>query len=234
MTASALPPLSESVQMYLVSIARLREGDEPVSLSELAQELSVSPVSANEMCHKLQDQSLVIYLPYKGARLTEEGERRALYVLRRHRLWEVFLVEHLGLAYSQAHEAACHLEHSTPDFVIDRLGSYLGHPAVNPAGDLIPSPDGIFPSQQLLPLSELTTGEQGHVVRCEMTGTARAFLRDRGLRPGVRITVGAVTDSGLLVEIEGAEIALATSLAERVQVEPEMGKPESGNGDGEA
>jgi len=82
--------------MYLVTIARLREGDRPLPLSRLAKELSISPISANEMCRKMQDEELVVYRPYKGVSLTPEGEQRACYVLRRHRLWEVFLVRQLG------------------------------------------------------------------------------------------------------------------------------------------
>jgi DtxR family Mn-dependent transcriptional regulator len=74
------------MQMYLISVARLREGQAPVSLSRLAEALGISPVSANEMCHKLQEGGWLAYQPYKGVTLTPEGERRALYVMRRHRL----------------------------------------------------------------------------------------------------------------------------------------------------
>lgn len=221
MIAMVRAPLSESVQMYLVSIARLRRGEGVVPLSELADELSVSPVSANEMCHKMQDQGLVIYQPYKGVLLTEEGKRRALYVLRRHRLWEVFLVSKLGLAYAEAHEAACQLEHDTPDEVVERLDAYLGQPDFNPMGDPIPGPDGALPLRHLAPLCELGPGQRGHVVRCDTTDLARAFLDDHGLRSGAWVTVIATTESGLLIDVEGTEMALATHLAERIHVEPE-------------
>ena len=221
--------LSESVQMYLVAIARLRESKDPVPLSELANELSVSPVSVNEMCRKLQDHGLVIYQPYKGASLTVEGERRALYVLRRHRMWEVFLVERLGLGYAQAHDAACHLEHSTPDSVVDALEVHLDHPTVNPEGEPIPRPDGTIAERQLLPLSELSTGQRAHIVRAELDGSTQAFLRELGLRPGVWLSTLAMGEKGLLVEIEGSaqEISLSTELAASIQVEPESKCPES-------
>jgi len=221
MSEEAFLQLSESIQMYLVTIARLREDGLPVPLSELARELSVSPVSVNEMCRKLQDQGLVTYWPYKGALLTPEGERRALYILRRHRLWEVLLVDKLGLSYGQAHEAACHLEHTTPELVADRLDVYLGHPAVNPVGQSIPRPDGSLPTRQLIPLSSVFAGQRGHVVRCDVTGAVSDFLHVQGLRPGVTVTVLAKGETNLLVQVNGAQIALMSSLAEAIWIEPE-------------
>jgi DtxR family Mn-dependent transcriptional regulator len=93
MTNATSTALSESMEMYLVTIARLRTDGEPVPLSLLADTLCISPVSVNEMCRKLQNQGLVLYRPYKGVSLTDEGEQRACYILRCHRLWEVFLAE---------------------------------------------------------------------------------------------------------------------------------------------
>ena len=126
--------LSESMQMYLITIARLRDNGSPVPLSLLADTLSISPVSVNEMCRKLQDQGLVVYQPYKGALLTDVGDERACHILRRHRLWDVFLVDKLGFEYGEAHDIACQLEHATPDAVADRLDHYLDYPPVNPIG----------------------------------------------------------------------------------------------------
>ena len=106
--------ISESAQMYLVKIKRLEEEMNPVPLSFLAESLSISPVSVNEMCRKMQEQDLIDYQPYKGASLTPAGDKEALQVLRRHRLWEVFLVDHLRFSFEQAHELADALEHVTP------------------------------------------------------------------------------------------------------------------------
>jgi len=219
MTETMPELLSQSVQMYLVSIARLRVDDQPVPLSQLAQELSVSPVSVNEMCRRLQDQGLVIYRPYKGASFTPEGERRAHYILRRHRLWEVFLVERLGLSYDEAHEAACRLEHSTPRLVADRLEAFLGHPSVNPKGDPIPRADGALSERFVVPLATLTAGQHGHVIKCDGGDADKTFLEEQGLRPGTMLVVLAATEEGLLVQVEGTHISLARSLAAAVQVE---------------
>jgi DtxR family Mn-dependent transcriptional regulator len=213
------PEISESMQMYLVTIARLREDNQPVPLSLVAEALAVSPVSVNEMCRKLQDQGLLVYQPYKGASLTTEGERRAHYVLRRHRLWEVFLVEELGLDYQQAHEAACQLEHSTPDVVADRLEAFLGNPKVNPEGLAIPAANGRLPQRELTPLSEMAAGEQGHVVMVGVQDAGKAFLLGHGVSPGSPFTILAVGDEGLLLQIAGVSVSISKKLAEAVTVE---------------
>lgn len=211
--------LSESQQMYLVTIARLRVDGQPVPLSELAEALSISPVSVNEMCRKLQDQGLVIYRPYQGASLTSEGERQAHYTLRRHRLWEVFLVEKLGFDYDQAHEAACQLEHTTLDLVAERLDAFLGHPTVNPRGEPIPGADGRLPERLLHPLTALSAGQRGHVVRCEVDEAVRAFLDERGIRPGASLTVMATAEDSLLVQVGEAHVSLARALAGDIWVD---------------
>jgi len=211
---------SESMQMYLISIARLRVDEQPVPLSQLAQTLSVSPVSVNEMCRRLQDQGLVIYRPYKGASLTPEGEQQAHHVLRRHRLWEVFLVEKLGFEYDQAHNAACQLEHDTSELLAHRLDAFLGFPSVNPEGELIPRPDGTPPPQVLTPLAALSAGQRGHVVRCEGNDTTRAFLEKQGVRPGTSLTVLATGEASLLLQVKESHVSLARALAEAIKVEP--------------
>ena len=214
--------LSENVQMYLITISRLQTDGGPVPLSLLAGALGISPVSTNEMCRKLQDQGLTIYRPYKGVSLTPEGERLAHRILRCHRLWEVFLVEKLGFGYDQAHETACELEHATPDLLADRLDLFLGHPQVNPRGEPIPLADGSIAARPLVPLAALSTGQRGHVVRCDVEEeTTLAFLAEYWVRPGAALTVMAATDDGLLVQVGDKTISLARVLAEAVQVDTE-------------
>ena len=221
MTEVATAHLSESVQNYLVNIVRLREAeDTPVPLSQLAAALSISPISVNDMCRKLQDQGLVIYRPYKGALLTEEGQRYAYYIVRRHRLWEVFLVERLGFDYDEAHEAACLLEHATPDRVADRLDAYLSHPAVNPQGEPIPRPEGILPACTTVSLSGLDAGQQAHILQCQVDEPIRLSLETQGIRPGARARVLVVSEQNMLLQIDDTHISLARSLANDILVEP--------------
>ena len=216
MSESTLTPLSESMQMYLVTIARLRADGQPVPLSELADALSISPVSVNEMCRKLQDHGLVNYRPYKGATLTQDGEQRAFHILRCHRLWEVFLVDKLGFDYDQAHEIACQLEHSTPDLLADRLDAFLEYPPVNPQGEPIPRGDRAPTPRTLVPLAALSAGQRAHVVRCDVDDAARTFLDEQGIHPGVSLTVLAVAEDSILVLVEGTYLSLARGLSEGV------------------
>jgi DtxR family transcriptional regulator, Mn-dependent transcriptional regulator len=211
--------LSESMETYLITIARLRVDDQPVPLSQLAEMLSISPVSVNEMCRKLQDQGFAVYQPYKGVSLTPEGEQRAYYILRRHRLWEVFLVQKLSFNYKEAHEAACQLEHSTPNLVADRLDAFLEYPSVNPEGEPIPKADGVLPTRSLLPLPEIFAGQQCHVIRCDANQAGCAFLDEHGVRPGATLTLLATVDDSLLVQVDKVQISLARTLAEWITVE---------------
>lgn len=179
------------------------------------------------MCRKLQDQGLVIYRPYKGASLTLKGKQLAHRLLRRHRLWEVFLVEKLGFEHSQAHEIACELEHTTPDLLSDRLDAFLTYPKVNPREELIPRADGSLAEHHLRPLTTLSAGQRGHVVRCDVDDAAtRAFLGERGIRPGSMLTVVATANNSLLVQVNETCISLARKLAEAVQSRSGTGNQE--------
>ncbi len=213
--------LTESVQTYLVNILRLREEGQPIPLSRLAAALDISPISVNQMCRRLQDEGLLTYIPYKGASLAPEGERLAARILRRHRLWEVFLAERLQMTWDEAHEAASQLEHSTPDEVIDRLDVFLGHPRINPQGDPIPPSSGVISSVLLRPLVELEAGQRGYFVRCTADEAACAFLAGQGLRPGASFRLMAVAQESLLVEVDGRQVALSRSLAGALQVNPD-------------
>lgn len=221
MTETRFPRLSESVQNYLVNIVRLRESEqEPVPLSHLAEALSISPISVNDMCRKLQDQGLVIYRPYKGVYLTEQGQRHAYYIVRRHRLWEVFLVHKLGFDYEEAHEAACRLEHATSDPVADQLDAFLAHPTVNPQGLPIPRPEGVLPNCAPRLLSELTAGDVVHILQCSASKPARTSLEEQGLRPGVTAEILLAAEQSLLLLVQDTHLSVARTLARTILVEP--------------
>jgi DtxR family Mn-dependent transcriptional regulator len=225
-----IPELSESNETYLVTILRLGPSNAPVPLSQLAQALDISPISVNQMCRRLQDQGLVAYQPYKGVSCTPQGQRVAVRILRRHRLWEVFLVDHLQLDWEEAHDAACRLEHSTPDDVIERLDLYLGHPQVNPQGDPIPLRDGVMAPAGFRALAEVEVGQQVYFVRCNAEESTRNFLALQGLRAGAPLHIDAVAPGGLLIEVNGGQLAIDRPLAERIVV----GSAEGWRGSGDA
>ena len=138
-----LPPgdgTTPSEEMYLVTIAVAEEDGSggPLPLAAVAHSLSISPVSANQMVHRLAERGLVDYHPYRGAVLTAAGRSAARRVLRGRRLWATFLVDRLGFGPAEADALACRLEHVTPPEVADRLSGFLGEPAVGPLGRDIP------------------------------------------------------------------------------------------------
>ena len=214
--------LSESVQMYLIAVARLRDGHDPVPLASLAHNLDHNAASVNEMCRRLHGQGLVTYRPYEGVTLTPEGEKRAQTILRRHMLWEVLLVEKLGLDPEQAHEEACRLEHATSASVAERLDAALGYPTVSPTGLPIPRSDDEQPPQVTVPLSEFSSGQRGVITACNLPEGASAFAREQGLWPGTALTVMAVAEESLLLFVKGRHVSIARGLAEAVEVQVDI------------
>jgi len=213
---------SESEQMYLITIAMAAEdGHEgPVPVPRLAQSLEVSRVSANEMIKKLAERGLVAYTPYKGADLTAEGAAIARTVLRRRRLWALFLADHLGLTPVAADAVACEFEHITPTEVAQQLAHFLGDPSVGPQGKPIPSDEGSPAAGVALhSLSESLVGRTVEVVRIGGDPASHSFLESQGLIPGAAVTVLALSDDGgCLLDTGRAQVHVAASLAALVSV----------------
>ena len=212
---------SESEEMYLITIARLVEQgvEEPVPISLLAAELSIQPVSANQMVHKLAEENFVEYLPYKGVKLTARGQEAAQQVLRDRRLWEVFLVDHLELPPSEADALACRLEHITAEEVSGRLARFLDYPAVSPQGYPIPGVKGQRILESTQPLTSLAAGEIGEVLRLEIDPLTRTFLEAEGLQPGVRVNVLAIGNGGVMLLVVGeSRLQLSKQVTDNVFV----------------
>ncbi len=215
---------SESAEMYLKSIAELSEADRVVPVTALADHLVISTVSASEMVHKLEAQGLVEHLPYKGVRLTAEGARQANAVLRRHRLWEHFLSDQLGLSWEKAYAFACELEHATGDEVADALADYLGHPQTCPHGNPIPGPDGRVEVADGICLVDMKPGEGGAILRIQSpSAEILSYLQDRDLGPGTKVQIGAVEPFEGPIELDlGSEtLMLGRQVASHIIVMPE-------------
>lgn len=210
----SLPQMSESTEMYLKAMAEL--GDRDVAIARLAERLSVTPVSANEMMRRLGDQGLVTHTPYKGVTLTERGREAAANVLRRQRLWEVFLFEHLKIEWAKVYELACSLEHATAPEVTEALAGFLGNPTVCPRGNPIPDENGVFAPLEGRLLSEVPLGESATILAVNATATdVLKYLQDKGILPGQTIQVmeAAPLDGPLTLSVDGREVALGLSLA---------------------
>lgn len=210
---------SESVEMYLVMTAMLRRGKQPVPLSRLAENLSISPVSTNEMCRKLVEKGLIEYQPYKGVTLTTEGNAVAQRVLRRRRLWETFLIEKLSIEQQEADAIACQLEHVSSDNLTERLALFLEQsPQVAP--HLFNQQNQNAPANlTMCPLSSLTAGQHGRIITIAADDVVRDFLRAQGLTPGVSVDVLAIgTDGSMLLEMSEHCVSLSRTVAEHIDV----------------
>lgn len=214
-------PVSESAEMYLLRIALLSQSGEPVPISQLAETLGVSPISANQMCRKLEGKGMVTYQPYKGVTLTLQGEAIALRVLRKRRLWEVFLAEKLGLDPQQAEEIACRFEHVTPEELTERLADYLGHPALSPQRQPIPPRFGRASPQPTQPLNALGVGQRARIVDIVADDALQAFLLQQGIAPGAEVRALAIAGKrAMLLEVGEQHITLDFDVAEKIEVVP--------------
>mgnify|MGYP001184837930 CR=1 FL=1 len=220
--------MSESVEMYLKTIFELSNEDDPVAISSVAKRLGVSSVSANEMIKRLVDQDAVTHTPYKGVALTDSGMRRACSVLRRHRLWERFLVDHLGIPWAAAHDPACQMEHATTEEVAEALAEYLGNPLTCPHGNEIPDREGVLVLAAATPLSEMTVGQKGHVARIypEET-TLLEYLGERAVLPGKAVLLDDIApyNGPLTVRVENTPVVLGRTVAAHIYVMLEQAQP---------
>ena len=136
---------SISEQDYLLATVRLQGEQVPVSTGGLSAQLGMAPASVTGMLNKLHRAGLVEHTPYRGVTLTPAGRAEAVRLLRRHRLWEVFLTEYLGLPWDEVHDEAHRLEHATSDRVADRLAQFLREPVADPHGQEIPDRNSVLP-----------------------------------------------------------------------------------------
>src|SRR5215208_2712562 len=218
-TATRAP--STSVGDYLKAIWELA-GAGVASTKDVADRLSISSASVSAMFGRLQEMGLVRYRRYHGASLTEEGLAEALRLVRRHRLIETFLMEHLGYPWGDVHDEAERLEHAVSDGFTERLAEYLGQPDRDPHGDPIPTEAGTLPPEVSFPLSDSTAGARVEIVRVKHEDTpVLEYLGERGLMPGRRIIVREVrtVDGVVTVEDEeGPSYSLGSSLADAILV----------------
>ncbi len=216
---------SSTVENYLKHVLLLSAGgDELVSMGALAGALAVVPGTATTMVKALADARLVEHQPRYGVRLTDEGRRIALNVLRKHRLVETFLVNVLKMDWSRVHADAERLEHAISDEVLDRLDALLGHPQTDPHGDPIPSRQGKLSAQVYATLATCVVDRPLRIVR--VTEQSEEFLRfaeQHGLQPGTAIRVSERNLASGLVTLRkpaGRPIALSVVAAGKILVEP--------------
>lgn len=214
--------MTRSEENYLKTIFHLGRGDSgAVNTNAIAQQMETKPSSVTDMAKKLAEKDLVHYTKYQGVSLTEAGTRTALSIVRKHRLWEVFLVEKLDFSWDEVHEVAEQLEHIKSEKLIDRLDALLEFPRFDPHGDPIPTKDGKFLERDKELLSELPLGAQGVCVGVK--DSSAPFLRflDKNqiaLGHTIKILEKEDFDQSLLIELEGESLRISHQIASNLYV----------------
>jgi len=212
-----------SKEDYLSAIYKYRETDGNIKANRIAEKLSITNAAVTDMLKKLAKDGYVNYKRYQGIKLTVEGEDYAKSMVRRHRIWEVFLHQIVGIPWDKVHEEAHNLEHSASDELINRMEEMLDFPTFDPHGDPIPSKDGVLPEQKKnLPLSLLKAEHKGKVVRVnDFDDGFLNYLSKIGIELGKEIHVKEILefDHSMLVGVDGKETNLSSKLAANIFVE---------------
>lgn len=216
------PDLSESTEMYLVTVYRLTRRVAFTSTSDIATTLGVSLPSVSEKVKRLTADGYVVHQWRQGIALTTTGERVALNVLRKHRLVATFLVHQAGYTLDEVYDEACRLEHVISDRLADRLEEMLGFPQVDPQGHPIPARDGTIALLDFSPLTAVRAGATVVVRHVSILDQERLhYVYDLGIIPGNRLCVVAVApfEGPITLEVEGRTVALDRALARDIGVD---------------
>jgi DtxR family Mn-dependent transcriptional regulator len=158
---------------YLKAILSISlQGEELVSTNSIAAEMNTSAASVSDMLKKLQEKKLIIYKKYKGVALNKQGKSIAVNILRKHRLWETFLVRKLDFNWDEVHDVAEQLEHIKSEELIDKLDSFLNYPKFDPHGEVIPTKEGTIPQTDRVLLSEIEENTNGIVLGVTLDETS--------------------------------------------------------------
>ena len=229
---------------YLEAIFKLAGEDGIVKTTELASALGVSPASVTEELKRLAENGLVIYTPYKGAKLTKEGLERGRRMSRKHRLLERFLTEHLKFGKDRVHDQACEMEHGLTDEADEALCRMLGGPDTCPHGSSIPPCDADVPScnecleksdeefaeigsrkEDLVPLTTLKPGKRAVIAFVRGGKGVIRRLCELGMTPGVEVEIehSAPLNGPLEIIVRGCKLAIGWGIASKIYVTPHKG-----------
>ncbi len=214
---------SSTVENYLKAILHLQnEGRGSTTVGEIARELGVTPGTVTIMMRHLRERGLVAYEPRRGLSLKPRGTAEAMKVVRRHRLIELFLVEVIGLDWSEVHEEAEVLEHAISDRLLDRIDQMLGQPTHDPHGDPIPDRRGVVTKDRAVPLVEVGAGTYRVVRVSDEDSALLGWLNEKGLRIGEEIELSYTDRAAGVLELSrrgGGRLQLGLQVAGQVFVE---------------
>ncbi len=214
---------SQSEENYIKTIYHLAlVSDKGITTNAIANMLVTKASSVTDMIKKLSDKKLVVYKKYQGVTLTNFGKKTAANIIRKHRLWEVFLVEKLNFSWDEVHEVAEQLEHIHSPKLIDELDAFLGHPKTDPHGDPIPDKQGNLPQIKKSLLATLHKNEQGVCVG--VNDTSSEFLRfldkqEIGLGQHIQILDKEPFDDSFLVKINDKIMTISNKVANNIYIQ---------------
>jgi DtxR family Mn-dependent transcriptional regulator len=213
---------SQSEEDYLKALYHLEMDFNAVSTNSIAEYLDMKPSSVTDMLKKLSEKKFINYQKYKGTSLTKKGKLIALSIIRKHRLWETFLVEKLGFGWDQVHTIAEQLEHIKSDELIENLDNFLGNPKYDPHGDPIPSKDGNIEKMNQKILVELKASQKG-IITGVKKGTASLlnYLDKEKVKLGDSIKVIEILefDGTYIVEINKRKLTFSEKICQNLLLE---------------
>ncbi|MCK9408114.1 MAG: metal-dependent transcriptional regulator [Bacteriovoracaceae bacterium] len=213
---------SEQIENYLKNIYKLSSNEGKVTTSSLSEKLQISPASVSEMIKKLAEEGTLTHTPYKGVELTEEGKLLALRIIRKHRLWEMFLVQVLHFGWDEIDDEAERLEHIMSDKMEEKIDHVLGHPSIDPHGDPIPTKDGVISCSMSYPMLEAREGTTVRVLRVSDSNSEMLqYVSSIGISLNKEIVIKQKMnfDNSLLVRIGQKEVNISSTIASNIFVE---------------
>lgn len=212
-----------SKEDYLSVIYKSKDAVGIIKATTIAEKLSISNAAVTDMLRKLSKDGYINYQPYKGIKLTPDGENYAKNMVRRHRIWEVFLHQIVGMPWDKVHDEAHNLEHSASDTLINRMEEMLDYPEFDPHGDPIPAKDGTIPKQKnSVPLTFLKKKESGTVSRVnDFDNDFLKYLAKIGIDLQKKIFVKDILefDRSMLIQIDRKEINISSTIAANIFVQ---------------
>ena len=209
----------ENYLKAILSISLNKDGK--VSTNEIAHEIGTSPASVSDMLKKLQDKKLIKYEKYKGVELSKSGKSKAINILRKHRLWETFLVNKLAFGWGEVHDVAEQLEHIKSVELINKLDIYLNYPKFDPHGEPIPTKDGEIPTTNTIPLNELQAGTKGKVMGVTLDEKSFLdYLTQLNISIGTKIELldKISFDQSLSIKIENTNQHISNNVAKHLLI----------------
>jgi DtxR family Mn-dependent transcriptional regulator len=214
---------TSSEENYLKAVYHLSlVSDKGISTNAIAKKLETKASSVTDMVKKLADKKVLVYKKYQGVQLTEEGKKTAANIIRKHRLWEVFLVEKLNFSWDEVHDVAEQLEHIKSSKLIDEIDALLGFPKYDPHGDPIPDKEGNLDQIEKSLLSTLQVGDSGVCVGVhDSSSTFLKFLDKQNIALGQEITIleKEVFDGSMTIKINNNVLTVSNKIANNLYIQ---------------